>query len=212
MEILTTKATTAQLEQFCDERGLDYSDIADTGLARRSKLMALVKRSGMSGDTLKLAGGADLGPEPAPRPAMTVRAAPVDEKLPDRVFRALCDALSIDFNSLKPGDRDAAMDRCIAHRNATRVDPRNPFPGRAHGDRVRLMIQEQDPEFVPGGDQPVFVSVNERATFASRGTWHEMEWETACALANAKTATHRQDDVTGHRRTGEVQSYPFSVG
>lgn len=88
-------------------------------------------------------------------------------------------------------------------------------PARTDG-KLTIMIQEQDPQFVPGGDQPVFVSVNGSAMFIPRGEPVDVPAEFAHALGNARQMVYRQVQGEDGQPAGigdprEVLAYPFQI-
>jgi hypothetical protein len=225
MLIPLNKATLAQLKAFADLYGIDYGDLG-TGLPATGKLRARLSQSGLVKDgsiTVEDAVEPVATNPSAVAAAFLQQASAADreeEVLPDAVFEKIASALWTTA-ARKVGDvyfppeikipvgPKEAMRLAVAYRNAARVDPRNPIPGKAHGDKVTILIPQQDVS--KGGDIPVFANYNEHATQIGRGQVVTVDWETACALAHAKMDSIKQLDGGGYEIVGKVQSFPFQV-
>jgi hypothetical protein len=84
----------------------------------------------------------------------------------------------------------------------------NDYAAGTRPTKVRLIIQSQPG---PGGDEPVFVSVNGSAMYIPRGKEAEIPYRYYEALNNARSVTHENDDREGLKNAREVPVYPFSV-
>lgn len=220
MKILLKTAKKPELLAFCEENGLDYGPILAGGgnpFAQMARLRALIVNSEMTdGETIEI-----YGDETPDAPAPTA-AADDGEQLPEAVFQEIASALwttaarkdgdkYLPAEVKIPEDRALAMRIAVAHRDATRRDPRNPFPGKAHGDTVTLMIPMQDPKHHSGGDLPVFVNFNESASQIARGEKVTVSWATAVALHHARADVMRQTGDNEIQKVGEIAQYPYVV-
>ncbi len=216
MQVTFKKATVAHLKEFCDANGLDYSDSAGlSGLPLLNKLRSLVTQSGLvRGDSFSVDSD-----EPAPALQVT-RAAPAPaaasagaERLSADTLAKLTDALwpkgSI-AEATKPKDPAEVARLCVEYRDQMRADPRNPFPGKYVGDMVTMMIQKQDAKVYPGGDQPVFESVNGKDCTVNRGEWADVPYELACVLDHSKQTLFEDNGREGIKKIGEVHAYPVN--
>ena len=84
-------------------------------------------------------------------------------------------------------------------------------PAEDRGEQlVRILIQRTDE---PGGDRPVFVSVNGIAIWIARGKTHEVKRKYVEALDHAVKIVYDQEEVDGKpvgRTAREAHTYPFS--
>jgi hypothetical protein len=221
------KVTLAQAKDFADAHGLDYSDITETGLAGLAKLRARINAAGYAGE-----GGIEVAEtkhvitgntfNDAAQGHIAIATSDGEEVLPNDAFEKICDAIFktsaqkvgdvyIPAKLAIPTDRKEAMRLAIAHRDATRLDPRNPFPGKAVGDYIRLMIPIQDPKHHSGGDLPVFVNVNETAYEIKRGEVVTLRYEIAVAVHNAQADAMRMNENGTTEVTGKIQQFPYTL-
>jgi hypothetical protein len=214
------KVTLAQAKAFCDDHGLDYSDVKP-GLPGLATLRSRINASGLAKDGgIDVAEAVEQAPAPSAAPPRIVTSEG-EETLPAAVFDKLASAIFmtsarkegdvyIPAKLVIPADRKEAMRQAIAHRDATRADPRNPFPGKAHGDKVTLMIPIQDPKHHSGGDLPVFTNYNETAVQVGRGSVVTVDWETACVIHNAQADAVRMTENGTVEVTGKIQQFPYT--
>lgn len=85
--------------------------------------------------------------------------------------------------------------------------------GVAPGGNDPLVRIEIAPQEGPGGDQPVFVAVNNRAIWLPRGEPIRVKYKYFEVLKNAKTRIGEQiaEKDGGGIRWKDIQSYPFTV-
>lgn len=89
-------------------------------------------------------------------------------------------------------------------------------PDSAPKTTFRVLIQEQDPQFVPGGDQPVWLGCNGDGIFVPRGEICDVPLKFKDSLLNATTIIYRQilgedGQPAGIGDPREVSSYPYQI-
>jgi hypothetical protein len=141
-------------------------------------------------------------------------------------LRAFCDVQGLEYDGrlgapgLRALIRQAMPD--LAEIDAPEAEaPRVHAPkaaGAPAGEKThfKIMIQEQDPQFVPGGDQPVWVGCNGDGMFIPRGIICEVPMKYRDCILNAKQVVYRQavDEQgmpAGIAEPREVYSYPHQM-
>lgn len=77
----------------------------------------------------------------------------------------------------------------------------------ANGDKTIIISTQEG----PGGDRPVFVSVNDRPMYIPRGEEVTIPVEFVEVLSNAKQVVYEATDAAGLGKSREVLTYPFQV-
>jgi hypothetical protein len=180
-EVALSSAKLHELKHYCDENGIDITDIElnTAGGGQRLKIIARIRQGNPDiEDVIHL---------------VTEAVSPKEHKIEVKSIRTAQDNVSLDPRYV----------------NRMRIDPRNPFPGKYTGDTVRIMIPRQDPKHEAGGDQPVIITVNSVNISVPRGEWVDLPYKFAVALANAKLTLYHNDGDRGLVNAGETYQYPF---
>jgi hypothetical protein len=78
----------------------------------------------------------------------------------------------------------------------------------AASGKTKIIVATQEG---PGGDRPIFVSVNDRPMYVPRGEVVEIPNEFVHVLSNAKQIVYEATDAQGLGRAREVLTYPFQI-
>jgi hypothetical protein len=141
-------------------------------------------------------------------------------------LRAFCDERGLEYDGrlaaagLRALIRQAMPD--LAEIDAPEPEAPRARPAKATADpsaektHFKVLIQEQDPQFVPGGDQPVWLGCNGDGLFVPRGQICDVPIKYRDSLVNAKQVVFRQavDEQgmpAGIAEPREVYSYPHQI-